>query len=344
MGAPRLNKNKYIHHLLQSYNMMRIYNLPRRAVRSEGTSTIVGNQIGSSPNQLSQLNVNVEDLLLKIDKLEAENAKLTREQGLKHMLEIDEAALNPVAIYLKDEMTGEKEIIRERARVAEQKLRERARVAEQKLEDLKRRVRDVHADTDYWSVCGSCDEIILDPLSSSNECVSCEEEFCDECWASREITRSPECTNCNWKNGFDLSSPPQESDDSSGTEDSGDSSGTEDSGDSSGTEGSGDLSWVPGTESEPESEPENEPESDSEDDSSPDICVECGETSRFPCYKCECGSLYCGNNGTDNGCWEWQRIKCGEVLGEDSSKINWLVEKYPDGVCYECAIDAVGDE
>merc|ERR1711865_1354666 len=125
---------------------------------------------------------------------------------------------------------------------------------------------------------------------------------------------------------------------------SGDSSGSEDSGDSSGTEGSGDLSWVPGTESEPESEPENEPESDSEDDSSPDICVECGETSRFPCYKCECGSLYCGNNGTDNGCWEWQRIKCGEVLGEDSSKINWLVEKYPDGVCYECAIDAVGDE
>merc|ERR1711865_554613 len=229
MGAPRLNKNKYIHHLLQSYNMMRIYNLPRRAVRSEGTSTIVGNQIGSSPNQLSQLNVNVEDLLfLEIDKLKAENAELTREQGLKHMLEIDEAALNPVAIYLKDEMTGREEIIRERARVAEQK-----------LEDLKRRVRDVHADTDYWSVCGSCDEIILDPLSSFNECVSCEEEFCDECWASREITRSPECTNCNWKNGFDLSSPPQESDDSSGTEDS-------------------------GTESEPESEPENEPESDSE--------------------------------------------------------------------------------
>merc|ERR1711865_1238061 len=122
MGAPRLNKNKYIHHLLQSYNMMRIYNPPRGAVRSEGTSTIVGNQIGSSPNQLSQLNVNVEDLLLKIDKLEAENAKLTREQGLKHMLNLGQPELNPVAIYLKDEMTGREEIIRERARVAEQKL------------------------------------------------------------------------------------------------------------------------------------------------------------------------------------------------------------------------------
>ena len=28
----------------------------------------------------------------------------------------------------------------------------------------------------------------------------------------------------------------------------------------------------------------------------------------------------------------------------DTSKINWLVEKYPDGVCHTCATDALGDE
>jgi len=185
MGAPRLNKNKYIHHLLQSYNMMRIYNLPRRAVRSEGTSTIVGNQIGSSPNQLSQLNVNVEDLLLKIDKLEAENAKLTREQGLKHMLEIDEAALNPVAIYLKDEMTGREEIIRERARVAEQKLED----TEYEFENLKERIlaADDSDDSEDWDRCGRCEVIMLNDdhveCDYGHEESTCHEEFwCPDCW------------------------------------------------------------------------------------------------------------------------------------------------------------------
>jgi len=186
MGAPRLNKNKYIHHLLQSYNMMRIYNLPRRAVRSEGTSTIVGNQIGSSPNQLSQLNVNVEDLLLKIDKLEAENAKLTREQGLKHMLNLGQPELNPVAIYLKDEMTGEKEIVRAQLEDTRAQLEDR----ELDFENLKERILAADAGHYPWNRCGRCEVIMLNDdhveCDYGHEESICHEQcFCPDCWRNR---------------------------------------------------------------------------------------------------------------------------------------------------------------
>jgi len=110
-----------------------------------------------------------------------------------------------------------------------------------------------------------------------------------------------------------------------------------------GSGGSGDSGTESGHESEPESASGTEHESITGSEDDEDICVECGEPSDFPCYKCGCGSLYCGNTA-DNGCWIFQRSKWEGALGEDSSKINWLVEKYPDGVCYECAIDALGDE
>merc|ERR1711865_885819 len=216
MGAPRPNKNKYIHHLLQLYNMI-INNSPRRAVRSVGTSTIVGNQIGSSPTPLlSTQHVNVEDLLLENANLKAECAELTRKQGLKDMLNLGPPELNPIALVLLDEMTGEKQVLEERARVAEQKI----------------------------------------------------DEFRENLW------------NADF---YRLSSQD-------------------------------------------------------------DACIDCNHTYRV-CQllnggvrKCsECDSDYCLQ------CWIIQRSKWEGELGEDSSKINWLVEKYPDGVCYECAFDALGD-